>query len=292
MFKIITGQNILRKEAASFIVEMNGMKKNHIGYCGTDVDQVLNVISDELTDIPFEKSFVGAQINGQLIGLIGCDVDIDDRYAEIWGPFVDPSYEIDVALAMWEILQKLIPANINYFDLFPNVENDLVQEFAKKLCFKQGKDQMILTYQQEQLVSVADYKRSVLTEQDYVKFIKLHDKTFPNTYYSGQEILERIDDIKQVFVVKSSERLIGYVYAEAEPAFDNGSIEFIAIDPGHHGQGYGKGLLKIALQWLFSFKEIEHIELCVSSDKQTAMGLYRSVGFKEKHELYYYSKEK
>lgn len=289
--KIITGQDISRKEAASFIAEMNKMKKHHIGYCATDSDQVLKDINDNLTDIPFEASFVGAQIDGQLIGLMGCDVDTDDQSAEIWGPFVDPSYDIDLAIAMWDKLQHILTIDFKYLGIFSNMENNLVQEFADKLHFKQGKNQMILTYLQDQLTVVADYKGSLLSEQDYSNFIKLHDKMFPNTYYSGQEILERIDDTKQVFVIKDSKRFIGYVYVEAEPAFSNGSIEFIAIDPAYHGQGHGRSLLKVALQWLFNFKEIEHIELCVSTDKQAAIGLYRSVGFKIKHELYYYSKE-
>lgn len=291
MFKIITGQEILRKEAARFIAKLNGMKKHHIGYCATDADQVLEAMSEDLTNIPFERSFIGARINDRLIGLIGCDVDLAGQSAEIWGPFVDPSYDIDIALAMWEKLQKIIPIDINYLGIFPNVENKFVKRFAEKAFFKQGENQMILTYKQGQLTAVADYKRSALSELDYGNFMRLHDKIFPNTYYSGQEILKRIDDTKQVFVVKSSEEFIGYVYAEAEPAFGNGSIEFVAIDPTHHGQGYGRGLLRIALQWLFSFKEIEHIELCVSTDKQAAIGLYHSVGFKTKHELYYYSKE-
>lgn len=291
MGKIITGQDISRTEAASFIATLNQMEKHHIGYCATDSDQVLKDMNDHLTDIPFESSFVGAMIDDRLIGLVGCDVDIDGESAEVWGPFVDPSYHVDLALVMWDKLQQFIPVGLKYIGIFPHVENKLAQEFAEKLQFKQRENQMILTYQQGPLTSGEDYKGFLLLQQDKDNFISLHDQMFPNTYYSGQEIHKRIDHTKQVFLVKDFEHLIGYAYAEAEPAFGNGSVEFIAVDPAYRGQGYGKKLLEITLQWLFSFKEIKHIELCVSTDKQAAIGLYRSTGFKVKSELYYYSKE-
>jgi len=291
MVNIITGQDISRTEAASFIATLNQIKKHHIGYCATNRDQVLKDMNDNLTDIPFEASFVGAQIDGRLIGLIGCDVGMDDQSAEIWGPFVDPSYNIDLALTMWDQLQQIIPVEFKYIGIFPHVENELAHEFAAKIHSKQGENQIILTYQQERLTTVDKYKEFVLSQQDKRNFINLHNKMFPNTYYNGQEILERIDDTKQVFVVKDLRKIIGYVYAEAEPTFGNGSIDFIAIDPAYRGQGHGKNLLKVAPQWLFSFTEIEQIELCVSADKQAAIELYRPVGFKIKHELYYYSKE-
>lgn len=119
---------------------------------------------------------------------------------------------------------------------------------------------------------------------------ELHDKTFPNTYYDGEEIISRLNNHRKVFVCKEAKELTGYIYVEAEPEFDEGSIEFFAVNESQRGKGIGCYLLTMALRWLFSFNSIDSVSLCVNSKNEKAINLYKMAGFKEKHQLSYFIK--
>ncbi|ASN03829.1 GNAT family N-acetyltransferase [Virgibacillus necropolis] len=84
--------------------------------------------------------------------------------------------------------------------------------------------------------------------------------------------------------------LQGYLYAEAEPGFAEGSVEFFGVNPIARGGGLGSALLAKGIQWLFSFQAIEEISLCVSSDNEKAIHLYKKIGFKVEQELIVFEK--
>ncbi|OZU88976.1 hypothetical protein CIL03_08120 [Virgibacillus indicus] len=290
MFKLISGKDLAITNAANFISRLNQKKTHHIGFCGTDIQEISKSIQEDLEDITYKDSFIGATVNGELVGLIGADVDLGDGSAEVWGPFVDESQAVDVALKMWEKLLELLPGAVKHFILFPNLENKLVSSFAEILQFEQQTDQIILSITESQALTY-DGQHEELMEADHKLFKSLHDIAFPDTYYDGQEIIERINDTQKVFVMKDSGRLAGYVYAEADPEFGDASIEFIAVDPLMRGGGYGRKLLTAAVKWLFSFGSINTITLCVADDNPGAIKLYQSAGFQVEHRLHYFTKE-
>lgn len=292
MYSLISAQDIGITKAANFIAQLNVNKKHHIGYCGTNTDEISNTIHQDFTDIPFEKSFVGAMKSGQLIGLIGFDADLEGQIAELWGPFIDEIYGIEVALKLWDELITLIPSAIKYVSIFSNQVNIRVKDFAERLGFHQKTDQMILVLGKGELESPLNKAVGELSEQDYGAFVALHDNTFPNTYYSGWEIIDRMDEMRRVFILKDSECLTGYVYAEVDPMYGEGSIEFIAVNQGYRGKGYGKSLLDAAVRWIFTFDTIADLRLCVDANSKVAIGLYQSIGFSVKHELYSFVKER
>ncbi|SFB05331.1 Acetyltransferase (GNAT) family protein [Lentibacillus halodurans] len=283
MYTIINGKEIPVKAAANFIAMLNRQKKYHIGFCGTDPEEVMDALNEDITNI------TAAAEKDRLVGLIGMDAE-DDR-AEIWGPFVDPGYDSEVAFAIWERILKDIPSTVKHFSLFPNVDNDLVKSFAERLHFKQKADQVILTISKDRWGDLPNADLNELSRAEIAVFKNLHDRVFPGTYYSGQEIIKRISHRQRVFVVHDNGRLAGYAYLEADPNYGEGSIEFIAVDEPFRSRGYGKQLLAAAVKWLFSFKSINDIQLCVSADNQGALGLYQSVGFSAEHEIALFTKK-
>ncbi|WP_188456052.1 GNAT family N-acetyltransferase [Virgibacillus oceani] len=289
MYKLIKGKDIPTKDAAAFIAKWNKNRKHHIGFCGTEADEIIETIDEEMTDVTFGNCFAAAIQDGQLVGLIGLDIDLEDKSAEVWGPFVDPAFDVDMAIEIWGLLNEQTQS-LETISLFFNKENNLVKKFADKLEFKQKTDQIILTYSEDQLENQLIKKKEELASNDNDAFAVLHDNAFPGTYYSGKEIMERINDTQKVFVLKDKGHLAGYVYVEADPDFADGSIEFIAVDQAFRGKGYGKKLLLTAVSWLFTFESIKEITLCVSADNKGAIGLYQSAGFHLMHELYYFSK--
>jgi len=119
----------------------------------------------------------------------------------------------------------------------------------------------------------------------------LHDRVFPNTYYSGNQIIERLNDHRKVFMDIKNNSLAGYIYVEINPVFGEGSIEFFAVDQSQRGKGIGSKLLTMALKWLFTFDSINSITLCVNSENEKALNLYKIIGFKKKCQLCYFTKK-
>lgn len=282
MIKIVSGKDIPLRDAANFIAKLNQQEMHHIGFCGTNPEEIQNAINEDVSEM------TAATKNGALIGWIGAD--IDEVTAEVWGPFVDAENNIEIACHLWKKLMNQLPAAEYNFILFSNKENKLVRNFAKKLQFKQKTDQAVLRFSREQLENVPAPILDTLTNIDHSAFIRLHDEAFPGTYYSGREIIGRVNRTQKVFVLKDEKKLAGYVYVEAEPDYGGGSIEFIAVEPSFQGKGYGKKLLLVALYWLFTFDSIDEIKLTVAMDN-SAHGLYHSVGFEAEHELHYFEKQ-
>ena len=64
--------------------------------------------------------------------------------------------------------------------------------------------------------------------QVFEQFIALHNHVFSNTYYDGNEIIERLSNTNKLFVSMKNDKLEGYVYVEVNPEFQEANIEFIA----------------------------------------------------------------
>jgi ribosomal protein S18 acetylase RimI-like enzyme len=283
MVEIIDGKNIPIKDAAIFISKLNRQKKHHVGFCGMDREEVEKALLEDVSEM------AAAIENGKLIGWIGADTE--DDTAEVWGPFAAAGYDIKMAFGLWEKLMNQFPASVNNFILFSNRENKLVRNFAEKLQFEQKTDQAVLRFSRSQLKTLPNPQGEELQQPDHSAFIRLHDEAFSGTYYSGREIIGRLNQTQKFFVLKDQEQLAGYVYVEAEPDFGGGSIEFIAVDPLFQGKGYGKKLLFMAVHWLFSFDSIKEFKLTVALDNNNALGLYKAVGFQVEHELHYFVKQ-
>lgn len=58
----------------------------------------------------------------------------------------------------------------------------------------------------------------------------MHDNVFPNTYYSGKEIIERMSSNQKVYTSGEDSGLKGYLNAEYNLEEQEGSIEFIGVN--------------------------------------------------------------
>ena len=120
------------------------------------------------------------------------------------------------------------------------------------------------------------------------QFVALHNYVFPNTYYEGNEIIRRLSDMNKLFVSMKNEKLEGYVYVEVNPEFQEANIEFIATAENSRRKGVGERLLQAAIQYIFSFQGMREIELCLNTNNDRAVKLYKKVGFEEKACLQHY----
>ncbi|MBS4172817.1 GNAT family N-acetyltransferase [Bacillus sp. FJAT-49736] len=273
---------------AHFIAQINQEPNSHIGYCGTDKEEIEKYLMEELTDVSAWDSFITAWENNSLLGIIGFDADIESKSIEVWGPFIKETHW-NIASLMWNELLILLPDEIDKVNLFPNKKNHHCLQFASEQNFQFLSEQTILKINRQE-----NNKSPVLPELtlEYDKeFSTLHQEAFPSTYYTSEQILARRNEHRKVFITTEQGELSGYIYVEAEPEFGEASIEFFAVKEQFRGKGIGGKLLTTALQWLFRFETINSVTLCVNSKNEKAIRLYEKVGFEVMHELCFFSKK-
>ncbi|KPB03218.1 GNAT family N-acetyltransferase [Bacillus sp. CHD6a] len=275
---------------AAFIAKLNGQAQSHIGYCGRQPEEIASSLRNDFTDIPFEKAFIVAYEEEALIGVLGFEADFEQKSAEVWGPFIEGNQH-EQGYLLFNQMMQLIPSSIEKLCMFPNKKNELAVASATTYNFSKQSEQAILSLRRNDLITTQHSTLPLLPEHHYSQMTLLHNLVFPDTYYSGEQILNRISENRKVFYVEKEGRLAGYIYVEVEPQFSEASIEFFAVDERYRGQNIGTELLRIAVSWIFSFEEIKELQLCVNTTNSSAIHLYQKAGFKLADELYYYQKE-
>lgn len=276
---------------AHFISELNSIETSHIGYCGKDASEISHFIKHEITDIPYTDSFMLAYQANELVGLVGFDADLEDRSAEVWGPFIAEDMW-GIGDQLWDELLRLLPGRINSLFLFPNIKNNRVLQFAKRIGCKEHSKHTILTFGREDRLNLLNGACEEIDKKYFCEMTQLHDQSFPHAYYDGDQIIKRLNVHNKVFIKTDHTRLIGYIYVEADPEFGDGSIEFFAVNESARGKGIGMELLSAALEWLFTFETIEVITLSVNAVNEKAIRLYKKVGFHQEHELLFLINER
>lgn len=276
------------EKIASFIASMNKDATHHVGYCGDEKEELLHTILHDFSDIGWERSFVVIYEGNKIIGVLGFDVDEVKKCAEIWGPFIKAENWEEIALLMWKELIEKVPFRIEKFYGFYHMENNNCANLMKSVNAKEQDRHSIFSLSNNIVGQRIIYNVEEALPQVFEQFISLHNNVFPNTYYEGNEIIERLSDTNKLFVSVENDRLEGYIYVEVNPEFQEANIEFIATAEESRGKGIGECLLRAAIQHIFSFQGMRGIELCLNTNNEGAMKLYKKVGFEEKACLQHY----
>jgi ribosomal protein S18 acetylase RimI-like enzyme len=262
--------------AAALIARLNRQKEHNITDLGTDPAEIENFIRTDLLDLDAEQGFWLAFDNRELIGVWGLDYDADKGYLYSLGPYIDHSEWRAVASALWRMIERTIPDGTKEILYSVNDCNKNVIDFATGLGFTLRVTGLLLKLtpadftpaEHSHIIELPDHARDA--------FAALHDQLFPGTYYSGDDILDRCDGVRKVFV---NDPLTGYIYVEPRPDFGEAHLEFIGVHPDAQGQGLGKALLSKAIEYAFSFATIKELTLTVR-ENNPARRLYERVGFK------------
>lgn len=276
------------KVLAEFLERMNNQSEHHVGYCGDKLEEIYDSLINEFSDTDIEQNFAIAYRQDRIVGAIGLDIDEDDQSAEVWGPFIEGN-DLLLANELWKDVKRSCTLPITTFHFFLNERNVMGQNFVLGNKGTKRGDHLILSAKQKEFALNA--KENVISFHSNYKdaFRDLHNLSFPDTYYSSNEILSRINALRQLFILPDGNRQIkGYAYVEADPEHGDGSIEYIAVSDNHRKSGIGTALLQYGLSYLFSYPEIGEITLSVGKENATAIRLYEAAGFKVKHRLIHY----
>ena len=114
---------------------------------------------------------------------------------------------------------------------------------------------------------------------EYVPAVAVLEAASFSTPWSESAIRAELDNPWAIWLVAVKDgRLAGYLGVQYGP--DGGDIMSIATDPGFRGQGVGKSLLWEMAARLRA-KDLQWLTLEVRPSNTAALGLYRSLGFRE-----------
>ncbi|WP_052455775.1 GNAT family N-acetyltransferase [Bhargavaea cecembensis] len=271
---------------AVFLAAINRDHGRHIGYCGAEPEEIRHTLEGDFSDFGLARSFWVAEREGRIIGALGLDADSEEGSAEVWGPFVASGQPFrEVAAALWHTAMDPAGETISRFDFFVNEENTDAAIFIDRLGAEKTGHHLILGADGAAQLP-AEHPAVPFSPAYEEAFIRLHDETFPGTYYSGADILSRLDGRNGLLVIPDGEdRIRGYVYVEADPIHGDGSIEFLAVSPDHRRQGLATRLLEAGLAELLNHDQIDEIRLTVEAENEAALGLYEAAGFRTIHRM-------
>ncbi|ATP40539.1 hypothetical protein CSE16_11030 [Solibacillus sp. R5-41] len=277
-------------EIAKFIARLNQQKSTHIGYVGTEFEEIVATLEDDFVLENGHLSFVILKNeDDEIVGAIG--LDIDENSAEVWGPFGDSVSE-EALTILWQTTLEQFPY-VETAHFFVNLENITQQNFIEQLHPKKTGEHLTLTISKENFVPLISQRLVPFQTGDEKDFESLHNEQFPNTYYDAKTIITRINDNNKLLLLKNEQQeLQGYAYFEVKPVFGDASLDYIAVSPKHQNQGLGTLMLKEVLQEIFKYDNIIKINLCVSNDNDQANHVYMKAGFKKENILLSYTLER
>ncbi|MFQ5795264.1 MAG: GNAT family N-acetyltransferase [Candidatus Bipolaricaulia bacterium] len=268
-------------EISHFIAELNAQAVHEAsgGWLGTQADEIAKQIN-ELPDIPAEESFIVAQDENGTVGVLGFCAFLDKNMVRLLGPYIKHKNWTEIAVSLWQHLNKIIPDSITAYKLACNEKNKNCMNFANKMGFKRYNAEMEMIFGGKSLHKPPEPNKEVIVEEFsdtyYPEFKALHPTT---VYFTDQEILNRLNDFYKLFIVREKPDFKGYIYVETEPDFGTAEICFVRVKEKVRGQGYGTMLLSHAMRWICCFDSIQDITLSVRPDNPGAIRLYKRFGF-------------
>ena len=278
---------------SQFISRLQHEKRSVIGYFDRTPEEIKTYL-EELEPGWKDTTHMFVE-SGKIIGIIIAEYDIELHRAWIHGPMIDLTDQLgwdSLANQLYVNLLKIIPPEINDYELYGEKSNVNLQRFAEKFGYKTTEPSCVLNFSREKITNLPIQPLNPIKEEYFDQFKKAHSEIFPNTYYSAQQILDMIDNTNQVFIDSYNKNFTGFIHGKLDKSNNQGYIEFVGVKKSARRQGIGRKLVIMVLHWLFdTFSQIDMVTLTVSEKNTPAYNLYISLGFLVKQSLQGYRKK-
>ena len=267
-------------EIVAFMARLNREASHHVFYCDEDETALRQSLSEFA--IPPEQTFVVARENGVIQGVLGFDADTRLGRAWAYGPFVDHAEHSQVAEFLWRVSVPLLPQEVVQLELAFDVRNKGLERFAESHGMTLYTDMLVLALRNDEWARLTLGKHEIgdLAPHHREAFGKLHETSFPATFWTTQEIIDRLDERRRVLIAENNGEVIGYIYAEVDTPTRQGGIEFLAVEPDRRRSGVGNALVEESLRWLFSVPDVDEVFVIVDDENPAGRLLFEGFGFR------------
>lgn len=268
-------------QAVKFISRLQTKNNHHIGYFGVSPEEIDPYIRQ--LEPAWNETSLLAYMEEELIGLMIVEYDLELGRAWIHGPMVDHSNWQRIAEDLYQTAkQEILPRKINDLELFGDTANENLRKFAIKNGFTPTDPSVNLIFNRENwnnIERIQDPHIIELNETYYSLVEKLHDKMWPTSYYTGKQIIEKLEEGTKIFIDVDGTKLRGYIRGGVEPGGKDGYITFVSVEESERCQGIGYRLVLEITHWLLSSFDIGSVGLTVYETNAAALNLYKKVGY-------------
>jgi ribosomal protein S18 acetylase RimI-like enzyme len=273
----LTDSNL--EQGIDLITRLNKRPEHKISYFGESQEEIAEDL--KVSQPPDGYGFIAAVPNNGFCGLFGVELDKELGRSWLLGPFVDHEKWDVIADQLYDAIQESLPGEVANQELFFPEENTRVYEFALRHGFEFYSAGAVLTLDAGKKVDLPGDAGQDLDVKYSSQFMDLHEDLFPNTYYSGKQLLKLAeDDDKCLLVHQVDDSIAGYIFIQARESAREGYIDFIGVDKSFRRHGIGRRLAASGINWAFQFPLVEKITLTVKPDNTPAIQLYHNLGFK------------
>lgn len=265
-------------DAVAFVSHLNQDLTHKISYFGDTGEEIEADFS--AVQPPQGFSFIAVGEAGKAIGFLGVEIDLELGRSWLFGPLVQEQDWEAIAEQLYTAACAELPSEITNQELFFHNQNSRLERFGEKHGF---------SYHSEGAVLVLDIKLRQRSDghtiaepdsNDSPQLEDLHDRLFPKTYYSAEQLVKlAAEEDNRLLVCKQGGRLVGYIFAQLQPASREVYIDFLGVDQPFRRQGIAQDLIAQILEWAATKPYVERASLTVSGDNEAAISLYHSMGF-------------
>lgn len=267
----------------AFIAGLNGNAEDHIGYFDTSIEDIARSLRS--LALPVEEGFRLAIQDGRIVGVLGIEADPEIGRAWIYGPLVRHPQWHAVADQLYAATLPALPSGIQQFQMFCDGRNRNCQDFAIRHGFVQHNESAIMALNRADLNRVPEATATAIDERYHDQFQDLHPRLMPNTYFTAEQILDRLDKDSHLLIAAKDDALLGYVYFQAGPGITEGYIDFVAVAESARGRGIGRQLVAATVHSTFRWPTITLVRLTVNSSNLPALRLYDGLGFQRERSM-------
>lgn len=267
------------KRGVSFIRRLNQTPVHSISYLRKSMQEIAEDV--KAIQPPDGYGFVAISNDDQIVGLFGVEMDIELGRCWLFGPFVELDEWDAIADRLYDAILDALPGEITNQEMFFPDQNTRVHDFAIRHGFAFYTSGAVLTLDAWRVGNLPESRGQDLDDRNADQFMALHDDVFPNTYYSGKQLLNLAkDEDKGLFVHQIDGKIVGYIFIQVREATRDGYIDFIGVEDSFRQQGIGKQLVASGIDWAYQFPFVEKVTLTVNPENIPAMQMYHNLGFK------------
>ncbi len=259
---------------AQLAASLQGRPERHIPYLSDDAAS----ITAEITELPTWESVSAVAVSGgEIIGWLVGEIDLE--IGRVWwlGPFVNVSEWAAVAGALLAHAEAALPTEVTQQEFAIDAAFIELAEWSAQHGFHADPGSVALAL--DGPIEASPIATREIRADDVEFVAPLHDRLFPNTHYTGRQIVESDDDRHVRLVAEIDGAVVGYVAVEHQ-ADDSGYVDFLGVDDAHRGAGIGGGLVAAGAAVLRE-RGCGRIHLTVREAHAGARALYARLGFVE-----------
>ena len=259
---------------AEMAARLQGRPDRHIAYLSFDAPSIATEIT-ELED--WESVSAVAVVDGEIVGWLVGELDLE--IGRVWwlGPYVESSDWESVADVLLAHAESKLPAEISQQEFAIDAEFATLASWSTQHGFHADPGSLAVALSGPIAEPLIVARAVVADDVDSVG--TLHDRLFPDTHYTGRQIVESTDPRHVRLAAEIDDVVVGYVALEHQ-ADDSGYVDFLGVEPAHRGSGIG-GALVAAGASLLRDRGCERIHLTVREANASARALYARLGFVE-----------